>query len=174
MRWGRETNLLLLALGAMFVQQSFASLGRSLPSVIAPAIITDLGLDPAWVGVYVSLIAVSALAFQLGCGSFIIKHGALRMSQVALVLLALGLFAASSGWIVLLALSAIIGGGGSAISTPASSHLLGRYSPPKYAPLVFSVKQTAVPAGLLLAGIAGPAITHWGGWQLALDVAAFT
>ena len=172
MRWGRETNLLLLALGAMFVQQSFASLGRSLPSVIAPAIITDLGIDPAWVGVYVSLIAIAALAFQLGCGSFIIRHGALRMSQVALVLLALGLFAASSGWIILLALSAIIGGGGSAISTPASSHLLGRYSPPKYAPLVFSVKQTAVPAGLLLAGLAGPAITLWGGWRLALDVAA--
>jgi MFS family permease len=174
MRWGRETNILLLALGAMFVQQSFASLGRSLPSVIAPAIITDLGIDAAWVGVYVSLIAVSALAFQLGCGSFIIRHGALRMSQVALVLLALGLFAASSGWIVLLALSAMIGGGGSAISTPASSHLLGRYSPPKYAPLVFSVKQTAVPAGLLIAGLLGPALVHWGGWQLALDVAAIS
>lgn len=172
MRWGRETNLLLLALGAMFVQQSFASLGRNLPSVIAPAIITDLGLDAAWVGVYVSLIAVSALAFQLGCGSFIIRHGALRMSQIALLLLALGLFAASSGWIALLALSAIIGGGGSAISTPASSHLLGRYSPPKHAPLVFSIKQTAVPAGLLLAGLLGPAITAWGGWRLALDVTA--
>ena len=172
MRRGSETQILLLALGAMFVQQTFASLGRSLPTVIAPAIIADLGLQAAWVGVYVSLIALSALLFQLGCGSFIIRYGALRMSQVALVLLAGGLAAASSGWIVLLALSAIIGGGGSAISTPASSHLLGRYSPPKYAPLVFSIKQTAVPAGLLLAGLAGPAITRWAGWSVALNAGA--
>ena len=174
MRWGRETNLLLLALGAMFFQQTFASLGRSLPTVIAPAIITDLALEPAWVGVYVSLIALSALVFQLGCGSFIIKYGALRMSQVALLLLGGGLAAASFGLLALLAFSAIIGGGGSALSTPASSHLLGRYSPPKYAPLVFSVKQTAVPAGLLLAGLAGPALTYWGGWQLTLNITALS
>jgi MFS family permease len=136
-RRGSETGLLLLALGAMFVQQTFASLGRSLPTVIAPAIIADLTLDAAWVGVYVSLVALSALMFQLGCGSFIIRYGALRMSQVALLLLAGGLAAASSGVMALLALSAVIGGGGAAISTPASSHLLGRYSPPRYAPLVF-------------------------------------
>nr|WP_314073541.1 MFS transporter [uncultured Roseococcus sp.] len=172
MRIGIEARLLLLALGAMFVQQTFASLGRNLPTVIAPAIITDLQLDTAWVGVYVSLIGLSALMFQLGCGSFIIRYGALRMSQVALLLLAGGLAAASTGSIALLALSAIIGGGGSAISTPASSHLLGRYSPPRYAPLVFSVKQTAVPAGLLMAGLLGPAITHGAGWSAALNAGA--
>ncbi len=172
MRLGTETRLLLLALGAMFVQQTFASLGRNLPTVIAPAIIADLQLEAAWVGVYVSLISLSALAFQLGCGSFIIRYGALRMSQVALLLLAGGLAAASTGSIALLALSAIIGGGGSAISTPASSHLLGRYSPPRYAPLVFSIKQTAVPAGLLLAGLAGPAITQGASWSVALNAGA--
>ncbi|MBR0664795.1 hypothetical protein GXW71_10575 [Roseomonas hellenica] len=76
MRMSGGTRLMLLALGAMFVQQTFASLGRSLPTVIAPAIISDLRLDAAWVGVYVSLIAVSALICQLGCGSFIIRYGA--------------------------------------------------------------------------------------------------
>lgn len=166
------TGLMLLALGAMFVQQTFASLGRSLPTVIAPAIIAELELEAAWVGVYVSLVALSALMFQLGCGSFIIRHGALRMSQVALVLLAGGLAAASSGLIALLAFSAVIGGGGAAISTPASSHLLGRYSPPRYAPLIFSVKQTAVPAGLLLAGLLGPALTHWTSWSVTLNLGA--
>jgi MFS family permease len=168
----RQMKLLGLALGAMFLQQTFAALGRNIPAVIAPAIVADLGLDAAWVGVYVALGAAAALAFQLGCGSFIIRHGALRLSQVALVLLAGGLAAASTGALLMLALSAVIGGGGSAISTPASSHLLGRYSPPRHAPLVFSLKQTAVPAGLLLAGLLGPALTEWGGWRFSLDVAA--
>lgn len=69
------------------------------------------------------------------------------------------------------ALSAINGGGGAAVSTPPGSHLLGRYSPPRYTPLDFSLKQTAVPAGLPLAGLLGPAITYRAGWRAALYVA---
>ena len=114
----------------------------------------------------------ASLVFQLGCGSFILRYGALRTSQAALAMLALGLLAASTGPLLLFALSAIIGGGGAAVSTPASSHLLGRYSPPRYAPLVFSIKQTAVPAGLVLAGLLGPLLTASSGWRGALQFAA--
>ena len=60
-------RLLYLALGAMFVQQTFASIGRTLPLVIAPAIIEDLHIDPALVGVYVGAAALASLVFQLGC-----------------------------------------------------------------------------------------------------------
>ncbi|MFM7690112.1 MAG: MFS transporter, partial [Alphaproteobacteria bacterium] len=165
-------KLLYLALGAMFVQQTFASIGRTLPLVIAPAIIEDLHIDPALVGVYVGAAALASLVFQLGCGSFIIRYGALRMSQVALVFLAAGMALAAAGPLVFFLISAIIGGGGAATSTPASSHLLGRYSPPKQAPLVFSIKQTAVPAGLLLAGLLGPLMTLYWGWSGALLVTA--
>jgi MFS family permease len=172
MRANQPLNLLLLALGAMFLQQVFATLGKVLPPVIAPAIIAELELDAAWLGVYVGLGSIASLAFQLGCGSFILRHGALRMSQVALVFLALGLAAATAGPMVLFALSAIIGGGGAAMSTPASSHLLGRYSPPRLAPMIFSIKQTAVPAGMLVAGLLGPLITELAGWRATLLVSA--
>ncbi|WP_431269155.1 hypothetical protein [Dankookia sp. P2] len=116
----RQFRLLLLALGAMFAQQTFASIGRGLPAVVAPAVIADLHFDPAWFGTYVSLSALAALTFQLGCGSFLIRHGALRMSQVALVMLGIGLGAAASGNVLLFIVSAVIGGGGAAVSTPAS------------------------------------------------------
>jgi MFS family permease len=170
---GRLQSILLLALGAMFVQQTFAAIGRALPSVIAPAILGDLALDPAWLGVYVAIAAAASLGFQLGCGSFILRYGALRMSQAALVMLALGLAASAlAGPIWLFAVAAVIGGGGAAVSTPSSSHLLGRYSPPRWAPLVFSLKQTAVPVGLLLAGILGPWLTGLSGWRGALLAAA--
>lgn len=172
MQRSQRMNLLLVALGAMFLQQTFAALGRNLPSVIAPAILADLQLDAAWLGVYVGLGALASLGFQLGCGSFIIRHGALRISQVALVMLAVGLLAACAGTLGFFALSAMIGAGGAAVSTPASSHLLGRFSPPRYAPLVFSIKQTAVPAGLLICGLLGPLLTGWWGWRGALLASA--
>ena len=165
-------KILLLALTAMFLQQTVVSIGRILPAVVAPAIIVDLELDPAWVGAYFGLIAFWALVFQMSCGSFIVRYGALRISQVALVMLGIGTALTMEGSFLFFAISAVIGGGGAAVSTPASSHLLGRYSPPQYAPLVFSVKQTAVPVGLLLTGFLGPWLTGLTGWRGTMLIVA--
>lgn len=166
-----SVNHLLLALTAMFLQQTFVSLGRSLPAVIAPAIIADLRLAPAWIGVYFGITAASSLVAQLGCGSFILRYGAMRMSQVALVLLAIGTALATLGTPWALVLSAIFSGGG-AVSTPASSHLLARCSSSRFMPLVFSIKQTAVPAGLLVAGAFAPQLTEWLGWRSTMLICA--
>jgi MFS family permease len=159
---------MLIALGAMFVQQTFASVGKTLPAVVAPLVIAELHADPAWVGVYYGLSAAASLLAQMGCGSFIIRYGALRMSQVALVLLGGGMAAAAEGGLFGFGASAIIGGGGAAVSTPTSSQLLGRVSPPRLAPLVFSIKQTAVPAGVLICGFLGPAMAVAVGWRGAM------
>lgn len=163
-------STMLIALAAMFMQQAFASVGKTLPAVVAPLVITELDADPAWVGVYYGLAAAAALLGQMGCGSFIIRYGALRMSQVALVLLGGGMAAAAQGGLLGFGASAIIGGGGGAVSTPTSSQLLGRVSPPRLAPLVFSIKQTAVPAGILICGFLGPAMAHTIGWRGAMVV----
>src|SRR5580704_8486437 len=161
-------SLMLTALAAMFVQQTFASVGKTLPAVVAPLVIAELHADPAWVGVYYGLSAAASLFAQMGCGSFIIRYGALRMSQVALVLLGGGMAVAAEGWLLGFGASAIIGGGGAAVSTPTISQLLGRVSPPRLAPLVFSIKQTAVPAGLLICGFLGPAMAVALGWRGAM------
>ena len=156
----------------MFLQQTFIALGRALPAVIAPAIIADLRIDAAWIGIYFSLTAAASLVAQLGCGSFIVRLGAMRMSQISLVMVAAGAALAALGTPLMLILSAIICGSGGAVSTPASSHLLSRVSPPRYLPLVFSLKQTAVPAGLLLAGAFGPLLTEWKDWRFTMLLSA--
>ena len=158
---------LLLALCSMFFQQSFVTIGKVLPAIVAPAIFDDLLIDPSWLGVYVGIIAIVALIVQAGCGSFIIKYGSLRISQISLLATGIGLALAAPGFIALMILSAAAIGA-SASSTPASSHLLGRYSPPQYTPLVFSIKQTAVPLGLLSAGLLGPLLTEVYDWRVAL------
>jgi len=159
---------MLLALGAMSVQQTFATVGRGLPPIIAPAIVADLAVDPALLGVYVAIAALSSLFFQLGCGGFIVRHGALRVSQAALALVAGGLAISAAGPLALWVVAAVVGAGGSAMSTPASSHLLARYTAPRLMPLVFAIKQTAVPVALLIAGLLGPWLTGLWGWQGAL------
>ena len=158
---------LFVALCAMFFQQSFVTIGKVLPAILAPAIFDDLLINPSWLGVYVGIIAFVALTVQVGCGSFIIRYGSLRISQISLLSTGIGLALATPGFTSLMILSAVAIGA-SASSTPASSHLLGRYSPAQYAPLVFSIKQTAVPLGLLSAGLLGPFLTEEYDWRVAL------
>ncbi len=151
----------------MFFQQSFVTIGKVLPAILAPAIFDDLLINPSWLGVYVGIISIVALTVQVGCGSFIIRYGSLRISQISLLSTGIGLTLAAPGFASLMILSAVAIGA-SASSTPASSHLLGRYSPAQYAPLVFSIKQTAVPLGLLSAGLLGPFLTETYDWKVAL------
>jgi MFS family permease len=163
---------MLVALGSMFFQQTFVSIAKVLPAVVAPMIIVDLHYDPALVGVYFGITSLFALTAQMGCGSFIVRYGPLRMSQVALVGIAIGTMAMAVGWKLTFLMSAIIGGGAAAVSTPTSSQLLGRWSPPRLAPLVFSIKQTAVPAGLLIGGAIGPSLAGAVGWRETVMISA--
>ena len=76
---------MLIAVTAMFLQQTCGSIARALPAVLAPLIIAELHADAAWVGIYFSLTAFAGLIGQLGSGGFIIRHGAIRMSRIALL-----------------------------------------------------------------------------------------
>jgi MFS family permease len=147
---------MLIAVVAMFLQQTCGSVGRVLPAVLAPLIILELHADPSWVGVYFGLVAIAALIGQLGSGGFIIRHGAIRMSQIALLSTGGGMAVAIIGGAAGFVLSALVGNGIAAVATPASSQLLGRWAVRRYAPFAFSVTQTAIPAGILLGGSLGP------------------
>lgn len=110
---------MLIALVAMFLQQTFISVGRVLPAITAPLIVAELHADPAWIGVYYGVSAAASLVGQMGCGSFIVRYGAMRMSQWALVLQGCGMGIAAAGGLAGFGASAIIGGCGAAVSTPA-------------------------------------------------------
>jgi hypothetical protein len=165
------TNM-LVAVAAMFLQQTCGSIGRVLPAVLAPMIIAELHADPAWVGVYFGLTAIAALIGQLGSGGFIIRHGAIRMSQIALLSVGGGMAIAVIGGAAGFVLSALVGNGVAAVATPASSQLLGRWTVRRYAPFAFSITQTAIPAGILLGGWLGPPLAQSLGWRGTMLVSA--
>ncbi len=159
---------LFLALVAMFFQQSFATTAKTVVPIIAPAAIDDLGVSAAYAGVYVSIGAFVQIISMMGCGNFIRRYGGLRTSQAGLVLVLIGMGFAASGYVWPFILAALFTVTGTSVATPASSQILARYAPPRYAPLVFSAKQTAVPFGLMMGGLMMPAFVHLWGWQGAL------
>jgi MFS family permease len=167
---------LWVAVAATFFHQILLSTSQVIPAVLAPLIIAALGVTPAIAGFYFALTACFSLLGQIGCGSFILRYGPLRMSQVALLSMGLGMLIAVQGSPFAFMMLAVIGATGAACATPASSQLLNRWSPPRLAPIVFSVKQTAVPVGILLGGSLAPTAAGWLGWQgtMLVAVAALT
>ena len=165
-------SLLLIGLIAMLVQQAFATVAKMTLPVLGPLVAADLKLDPAYIGVFVSLTAAFGLFATLSCGNFIRRYGALRMSQLTLGVVGLGLVAMSVGNLPLMVLAAALLGMGATVATPASSHILAKHSPAKIAPVVFSIKQTGVPVGVMLTGLTLPPIAVIYGWHIAALVAA--
>lgn len=165
-------TLLILAVVSMLVQQAFAYMSGLVMPVAAPAAARDLHVDPALIGVFTGLVFFASMFSHVSCGAFIQRHGALRISQISLCAMAAGLLIVSTGILPLIALGALIIGMGTAPSTPASSQILARLSPPHLAPLLFSIKQTGVPVGAMLAGAIVPLSVAAFGWRGAFYVAA--
>ena len=165
-----ETRWLWLAVAAMLVQQAFAYMSTLVLPVAAPAVSASLGLDIALVGPYTAIMYVASTLSAGASGAVIQRYGALRTSQAALVLMGLGLVFSWPGWTLAFVLTSFVIGAGSAVSTPASSEILGRYCPPRRAPLIFSIKQTGVPVGGILAGLLVPAFIAALGWEGAFLV----
>jgi MFS family permease len=165
--------VLLVAIAAMLVQQTAATVAKTAIPVMFPAVALSLGVAPELVLAYTWLYACVGILVMAGCGAFILRYGAIRVSQWGCLLMALGMAvtAAAGGglWrgLAALALGAVLVSIGSTSSTPASSQILARYSPPRLAPLVFSVKQSGVPAGIAIAGGLVVPLAETAGWQAA-------
>lgn len=161
-----------ITLTATVTIQSLVAMSLLTLPAIAPAIAAVLDVPTAYVGVYVALAYMGAMAASLLSGSATRRYGAIRASQAGLVLCALGLLLSTLASVPLMALGAILIGLGYGPITPASSHLLARTTPPDRMSFVFSIKQTGVPLGGVLAGLIVPGLAQWLGWQAAFGVVA--
>lgn len=170
--------LLVLAVVAMLIQQTMATVAKTAVPVLFPAISLDLGVASESVLVYTWIFAFMGVVVMAGCGTFIIRYGAIRISQVGGVLMAVGLGLAALaefGPVIgaaALFIGALLISTGSTSATPASSEILARHAPARVAPLIFSIKQTGVPAGIAIAGALVLPLSVWIGWQQALIVVA--
>ncbi|MGB0632098.1 MAG: MFS transporter [Alphaproteobacteria bacterium] len=160
------------AVFAMLLQQALSTMSGLTIPVLAPPIAAETGLSPSLVGLYTAFLYGGSMISSLAGGGFLLRFGALRVSQACLVVVAVGLLINAPGLTALFVIGAVITGLGGGPSTPASSQILARYADPAQAPLIFSIKQTGVPVGGVIAGALLPVYVSLFGWRGAIVCAA--
>lgn len=167
-----KPSLAYVATGVMLLQQALSTMsGLALP-VLVPPISAETGLSPSLVGLYVPLLYAGSMVSSIASGGPMLRLGAFRVGQICLLLTGIGMLVCAGGHIALFALGGLIIGLGNGPSTPAGSHVLARYATGSSAPMLFSLKQTGVPVGGMLAGTLLPVYVGFFDWRGALVCAA--
>jgi MFS family permease len=160
-----STRAMMVPLVTMTVVQTLVTTAGFAVPVFAVPLARDLGIAPGTVGFYMSAVFSTAMVGAILGGHGVRRFGAIRMAQLAMAAAALALLTLSAGVLALIVPAALFMGLAYGPTTPASSHLLSRTTPPRLMPLVFSIKQTGVPAGGALAGLLVPPMVLAWGWR---------
>jgi len=158
----------LVALAAALLLQSVSSFVVRAVPVLGPAVTGAAGAPPEAVGHLAAAAAIGTLWCLTGVAGLLPRLGALRVLQLGAVAGALGLVLTASGWWWAMLLGAVLVGAGYAPSPPAGSDILSRSAPARHRSLLFSIKQSGVPFGAMVAGLMLPAVALALDWRSAL------
>jgi MFS family permease len=147
--------------------QAAVSMSAVAIPVLTPVAAGELGVPASYVGIFMSLLYLGATVSAPVSGYFIDRFGPIGVSQVCLILTALGLGAVSIPSVPMVVVGTLLMGVGYGPVTPASSHVLVRTTPASMMSVVFSIKQTGVPLGGALAGAVVPQLVGYFGWKLS-------
>ena len=159
-----EAQGIAYPLAITFAIQTLVAFAVYSAPVMAPVAGPALGYPASVVGYYIAGSYFGSMISSAAAGGWVARFGPIRVSQMALSLCFGGLCLAASGVPALVMLGGLVVGLGYGPTTPASSAILVR-TPPAYFSLIFSIKQTGVPAGGALAGALVPGLILAIGWQ---------
>ena len=139
-------------LAAMAILQVGGSIMLFAVVVVAPELAPDLGIEPTQIGFYSALVFLGASPGALFSPGPIRRFGAIRMSQLGLIVSSVVLLAPLLGswWIALL--GGLLVGVGYGPFTPASTQILTSVTNDRERPFVLAIKQSAAPFGVMLGG----------------------
>jgi len=137
------------------------------PSV-APAVARDYDVDPSLIGYQIAFLSVGQLGSLMFLGNFSRKFGACRAYQIGQAAIAAGMLLMLIPSKALLIAGSVVIGMGHGMLSPSSTSLLMRFAPAASRNFLFSVQQTGVPFGGILAALIAPAIAVTLGWRWAL------
>lgn len=149
----------------LWYTQVSAAVATQLVFVLAPDMARDLKLDPALIGIYSTIMWVVAGLVSLPAGELSDRFGGARVAQSTLLLSTLSLAVAAIGHPVAFIGTAIMLGAAWSLQGPAGARVLIRVVPPRHRSLMFSVRQTGVQAGFLIASFSLPFLNAALGWR---------
>jgi len=153
---------------ATLMMQTLATMAAySLPAA-APEIAPDLGIEPTFVGLFISAVYGVGILSAVGSAGFIRRYGATRVGQYVMLCVLGMLLTAASGQLAAVAFSAVVLGIGYGATAPVATHLLVPRTPKTMLNLIISIRQIGVPLGGVLAGLLVPPLVLALGWQPAL------
>jgi MFS family permease len=152
--------------------QALSTMGVLALAAVAPRAAAELHVNASLIGYQVGFIFLAAAFSALLAGGIVRRFGPVRASQASLTFIAAGCLASAAGTLATLVLGAALLGAGYGFTNPAASQLLSRAPSSRGMNLIFSIKQTGVPIGGVLAGVVMPPLTVTAGWQWALVVTA--
>jgi len=161
-----------LLVGATTLVQALVTLATLTIATLGPSMSRALGVAPETVGYQMSLVYLTGAFSAVLGGTLVARYGAGRVAQVALTLCGTGCALGALGSLWALLPASLLIGAGYGLTNPSSSHLLFRFSPAHRRNLIFSLKQTGVPLGGVLAGLMLPPLSLALGWQAGLVMAA--
>ncbi|MCP1336732.1 MFS transporter [Futiania mangrovi] len=167
---GRPPGGLPLTLAAVTGVQALATLAVLALATVAPTAADSFTVGAEMVGYQVSLIYVSAALMSAIAGPLVRRWGPGAASIFALAMSCVGILGIASGNLAVVVVASLLLGVGYGLTNPSSSSILQRVTPPARRNLVFSLKQTGVPLGGILAGLMLPPLTEAIGWQAAFVV----
>jgi MFS family permease len=159
---------LVAALAVTLTVQTLTAMGLAVPAVLAPVAAGDFDVAPTALGRWVGFAYMMAMFAGLAGGTVVGRYGPVRMHQLAVLGVALGLAIGAGAQLALLFLGGALLGVAHGLVNPASSVILAAASPPHIRSMVFSIKQTGVPLGGAIAGLLVPGLLLWMSWRVAV------
>lgn len=141
-------------------------------SVLAPLLMSAAGTPPEAFGWISGAAGLGSVWLYMANTAFTVALGPIRALGVAMVIALAGVGLLSTASYPLMLLGAVFIGFAYATTTPAGSQILADNTPVRLRGRIFSLRQSGVPLGGAIAGVAGSAIGAAYDWRIALLVVA--
>lgn len=165
-------NRAIVPVASMLAIQIMISLCVLALGVMMPAVAADLAINPKLVGVFTAIIYAVAAGFALLAAEPIVRLGAVRVCQFALLMAAIGLALNALAMVAMTVIAVLFIGMAQGPINPAAAHVLAQRVPRQWYGIVFSLKQSGTPIGFALSGLLFPFLLGHFGWRGASLIAA--
>jgi MFS family permease len=157
---------------ALTFSHSMAAMSMMVLPAVAPLVAREFGVDPSLVGYQISVVSVGLLISLVTVGNLSRKLGGCRTNQLGHTMVASGMLLMVLPSIWFLLPGSMVIGLGFGLLAPSASALLIRFAPPARRNFLFSLHQTSIPLGGMVAALGAPLVALNFGWRWAF-VCAF-